>query len=173
MADVEVSAIPLGDDLESDEPGRLSSNPLFSEGILLRVGFAVRLASPRDRCAFTAPFHLFLLTQVVYFLWHFPSPSQFHAYELLRRQALTAFAVTASTLPLEFGLSCPPNRQGDRRSECSFQRTKMSAGAHGMRPGFRDMLLRGNSRFFQIDNPRTGFARDQLLPPSHFIDQVL
>src|ERR1019366_9565293 len=51
--------------------------------------------------------HRFTLTllQAVYFLWHFPSPLQFHAYELLRRQVLAALAVTTSTLPMEFGLS--------------------------------------------------------------------
>ena len=40
--------------------------------ILLRMGFTMRRASPRDRWALTPPFHPCRANTVVCFLWHFP-----------------------------------------------------------------------------------------------------
>ena len=41
--------------------------------VLLQAGFALPAMLPPPRCALTAPFHPYLTSEAVCFLWHFPS----------------------------------------------------------------------------------------------------
>jgi hypothetical protein len=42
--------------------------------VLLRVGFSLPAELLLPRCALTAPFHPYPVSEAVYFLWHFPYP---------------------------------------------------------------------------------------------------
>ena len=68
----------VAQDLVSEQPGSMGRATLpfraLPYWLLLQVGFAVPLESPRARCALTAPFHPYRPHRpAVCFLWHFPA----------------------------------------------------------------------------------------------------
>ncbi len=73
----EVMAIHLGrllPDASCDTPGPRDENIASCSpySVLLPVGFTVPCLLPNTRCALTAPFHPYLASEAVCFLWHFP-----------------------------------------------------------------------------------------------------